>query len=344
MATLDAAIDAVQTYVPNTDLEFGFYLVDSEIIRVGQSQAVSGRGRSLTVIGTSAQRGIAGTTAAAHSDGATVTRIYDLDASTDDGGPGGDSGFIVSATDPGAVGAGVVWKKPDGSVWATRNGADNGWLATFAPISDAIGSDFADLSRAASSVDGLTTVASTAITNGTGNADGTAFIKANGSGGADASRTAITEGAGTAAAKTEATTQTGLADAQTSAISAGGSVNADRIAQTAGGDGNASAKTTVDAEGLGNADASVAVTATGGGDADAVTTVTADGNGSATTGATATSATGTAGMSVVADATSARLAFNGTTPIAIPEIEATTATPEAIVLILHALGLTKAPA
>jgi hypothetical protein len=98
MTTLAANIDAAQGYIPNTEdedeLPSGFYTLDSEMIRVraefahGRSNRGNGQ---LSVTGRQVDRAIAGTTAAAHSAGTTLTRVNDPSA-----GGGGSGGVTVT--------------------------------------------------------------------------------------------------------------------------------------------------------------------------------------------------------------------------------------------------------
>jgi hypothetical protein len=98
MATLTANINATQTVIPVSGSvpETGsFFTLDSEAIRfLGTSRGADGRAflRSYW----SVERGVAGTTAATHSNGATLTQYYP-DAV---GGVGGSGVTVDNGTDP----------------------------------------------------------------------------------------------------------------------------------------------------------------------------------------------------------------------------------------------------
>lgn len=175
------------------------------------------------------------------------------------GGGGGGGGFIVSASDPGAVGAGVVWKDISvvgAYVWRERNDTDDGWFATFNP-------------------------------------------------------TVVAGGADDASARSFATTT---------------------------GAGSANARPSAFAEGDGSAFAGAFVDAAGAGDASVLSQATAN-TGFAIAGTVAIRGVAEMGMRAEIDGTSARMAFNGTTPIAKPIVPLTTPDAQDVIDALVALGL-----
>lgn len=152
-------------------------------------------------------------------------------------------------------------------------------------------------------------------------------VTATGADNADAQLNAVAEGSGHAFANSAATTDgAGLADASIFALANGdGTANAGPEAQT---NGTGTAFADCKAEALGTGNANVRATAE---------TV----SGTASAAALAIRDTAKAGMEAVVDGTSARMAFNGTTPIAKPTGVAVTA--EAIHAALVSLGLIAGP-
>lgn len=229
-------------------------------------------------------------------------------------------GFYAQDTDPGAVGAGSVWKQTgvNPELFWRRNDADDAWIAEFAPYVVATTGD-ADASSAAVGIAGSARVNAQATVVAEGNAEAKTLAENTGGGGADASvRATATDG--------------GSADANLSAQSPGGSASA---TTTATGDGGTVARSAIAVDGLAVATTIATASGVGWASVEATSTTT---TGTATAGSLASSAMGTAGMSVVADETSARLAFNGTTPIPVPELPAIP-TPQDIADALVALGL-----
>lgn len=94
MTTLAANMTADQRYIPNTGITAGFYQLDSEMIRVRSEQIDAGRGRDRAVSGQYVDRGIGGTTPAAHSSGATVTTVNEPST------PGGGAVQTVTRVGP----------------------------------------------------------------------------------------------------------------------------------------------------------------------------------------------------------------------------------------------------
>ena len=211
--------------------------------------------------------------------------------------------FYAQDTDPGAVGAGAVWKDTtlsgSSTKWWERNADNDGW-------------DAAAVRRTVSSGDNVSNAGTYASAVGAGIADARIFATASGDGPANASAHANTDG-------------DGEADASAVAI--------------AGGSGDAYGLTyaqTVD----GTADATATASASGDGDATVLSAATAAGTGTATAGTTATHGAATAGINVEADSTSARMSFNDAAPIAKPTGVAVTA--EGIHAALVSLGLIEA--
>ena len=89
MTTLAANMDDEQDYIPQTGLAPGFYQLDSEMLRVRGETIQTGRGRDRSTAGQYVERAIGGTTAAAHTAGATLTAVNDPAA------PGGGSGGVT---------------------------------------------------------------------------------------------------------------------------------------------------------------------------------------------------------------------------------------------------------
>jgi hypothetical protein len=164
MATLTGNISASQTVIPvsgDAPQTGSFFTVDSESIQfLGTSRGP--QGRSFLRDYWSVDRGVAGTTAATHSNGATLTQYYP-DAAGGVGGSGvtvdngtdppaavttlaaagaviaGDTAtvptVIVSSDDPGAIGAGRLWLRMGTDSLSTtplglfvRSAADDDWF------------------------------------------------------------------------------------------------------------------------------------------------------------------------------------------------------------------------
>jgi len=99
VTTLAGNMDATQAYIPQTDVSAGFYTLDSELIRVGLDRVTartSRGGGQIEATGTVVDRGVGGTTAAAHSSGVTFTAVQDPST-------GGGSGGVTVLEDPGNV-------------------------------------------------------------------------------------------------------------------------------------------------------------------------------------------------------------------------------------------------
>lgn len=197
------------------------------------------------------------------------------------------TGVYAQITDPGAVGAGSVWKdlqagQGTAAVWRERNSANDGWDQIITIRAEATGDDTAFAGSQAVAEDGPANGGSSAQTSGTGTATAGPVAQTSGAGDAFAGAQALTFSTGTA--------------------------YAGPVAQAAGA-----------------------------GDAD-VTGIAIPTSGTGRAGSYVSRLGITAGMQAEVDGASARLAFNGVTPVAIPEVPAIPV-PQDIVDALVALGL-----
>ena len=190
--------------------------------------------------------------------------------------------FIASATDPGAIGAGSVWKDTSlgissSTIWRERNISNTGWDAFAGPRTVSTGASHSNAGP-------------TAVASGSGNANARLVAEAVGDGNANASSAALADGDGEADASISANASLGSSDAYASVYA---------VAL----DGTADATTTAEIAVGGAGDATVEASAT---------TLT----GEASAGSYATRGAAVAGMRAVVDGTSARMGFFGATPVA----------------------------
>jgi hypothetical protein len=118
--------------------------------------------------------------------------------------------FYAQDTDPGAVGAGSVWKDTGTFKWWARNVTNDGWEARFNPSAEAENDDEADVTADATAEDGDARADSTATTN-------------NGAASANLTATAVI--GGDASTVISATTASGAADAHQAATSDDGTAD-----------------------------------------------------------------------------------------------------------------------
>lgn len=142
---------------------------------------------------------------------------------TTSGGQGtivASSSFYAQGTDPGAVGAGSVWKNTTTELWYERNDANTGWDAYALVTVTATGAALAHAPHQAFSVDGSADTSRGATATGNGDAD-VAGLAASTTGNATANSSA-TATSGDASARASATAGSGAADVAATATTTSG--------------------------------------------------------------------------------------------------------------------------